>query len=857
MKKKILSLFLAVSLAVMLTGCGGSGDGSTPADGNDAAGTGESNAPDEGNSPADDKNDTSVNTNTAMGRYVEEETELADIGGDIKGMYQLTDGTLVIASGVSGFWRSADKGVTWENETPDWYRDLMEEGVWISDLVVLPDGTAAVILPDHDSESDADGGNESKSESESNGDSESESDGESDGDSESESNSGGDSESESDGDGDSDADSSVSDSNALDYCQKLVLVSLDGTQTPVELPKTSMIGGKLKAYPRNVWVTGGGRLFTGLLGGEICEVFADGSSEELAKPEANVGQLCVQGNLMYLDGRSYTGEGYEVFIYDMEQKKYVEDEALNDFMAENYGDRGYNGSDYGDVYFFPGEDGALYIAGEKGLHRHVAGGNMTEQVIDGSLSMLSNPNYKISDMFCQENDTFLALFINGKLIRFSYDETVPAVPENVLNIYSLEENDTVRLAISVYQASQHDVFVNYEVGMTGDGSVTREDALKKMNTEIMAGTGPDLIVMDGLPFSSYVEKGLLLDLTDYFAQYSAEEPLFDNVIDALKADGKAYVAPGYIYVPMIAGNKKYVENMTDMSSIADGIEAARRDNPGIDILRIGTGKGIIKRFSAVSEPLWQKEDGALDRAVLEEYLTACKRIYDAQMEGLPADTIQYLDDLNVRWETIEGRTADTSEWGIFMETMDYIGKEVIMPVGWLTYPYGYSEIISLEKVKGFEDTMYRQMEGQCSHTFMPMTMLGISAASAQTEAAKDFMDAFLSAEVQSQTGYFSVNRQAFDESLVLDYDVEDDGSFSGLATMDEDGNMLELNLFWPDDEQTAELRSMFESLDTAYICDEVIADAVLTQGGYYVEGEKSLDEALDAIEKQVALYMAE
>lgn len=825
MKKKILSLFLAVSLAVTLTGCGGSGGESMPADGNDAAGTGESNTPGAGDGSADDKNDTNVNT--AMGRYVEEETELSDVGGSIKGMYQLTDGTLVIASGESGFWKSADKGATWENETPDWYRDLMEEDVWISDLVVLPDGTAAVILPDYDSDDDADSGNESDSES----------------DSESESNSDGESESES--------------TNAFDYCAKLVLISPDGTQTPVELPKTSTMGEKLKAYPTNVWVTEGGRLFTGLVGNDVYEVFADGSFEELLEPEANVDQICVQGNLIYLDGYSYAEEGYEVYVYDTEQKKYVEDKALSDFLAENYGDRGYNGSDYGDMYLFPGEDGVLYIAGAKGLYRHVAGGNVIEQVIDGNLSMLSNPNYKISDMFCQENDTFLALFTNGKLLRFTYDETVPVVPEQVLNIYSLEEDDAVRLAISVYQASQHDVFVNYEVGMTEDDSVTREDALKKLNTEIMAGTGPDLIVMDGLPFDSYVEKGLLLDLTDYFAEYSAKEPLFDNVIDALKVDGKAYVAPGYIYVPMIAGNKKYVENMTDMSSIAGGIEAIREDNPGTDILGIGTGKGIIKRFSAVSEPLWQKEDGSLDRVVLEEYLTACKRIYDAQMEGLPADRVQYLADRNIRWEAIDGRTADTSEWGIFMETMQYIGKEVLMPVGWLTYPYGYSEVTSLERVQGLEDTMYRQMEGQCRHTFMPMTMLGISAASAQTEAAKDFMDVFLSMEVQSQIGSFSVNQQAFDESLVLTSDVEEDGSFGGVASSDADGNMIEFALFWPDDEQVAKLRGMFESFDTAYICDEVITDAVLTQGGYYVEGEKSLDEALDAIEKQVALYMAE
>ena len=40
--------------------------------------------------------------------------------------------------------------------------------------------------------------------------------------------------------------------------------------------------------------------------------------------------------------------------------------------------------------------------------------------------------------------------------------------------------------------------MNIEAGMSGDDSVTDTDALKVLNTEIMAGTGPDVLLLDGI-----------------------------------------------------------------------------------------------------------------------------------------------------------------------------------------------------------------------------------------------------------------------------------------------------------------------------------------------------------------------
>ena len=164
-----------------------------------------------------------------------------------------------------------------------------------------------------------------------------------------------------------------------------------------------------------------------------------------------------------------------------------------------------------------------------------------EQIVDGNLSMLSNPNYTINSAIRLEGDEFLVLFANCKLMRFTYDPDAPAVPENMLKVYSLRESDDMRKAIAGFQSQNPDSFISYEVGMPEGAAVTREDALKKLNTQIMAGTGPDLLIMDDLPIRSYVEKGLLADLTEYLAQYSVENALYDPIINTMKIDGKAYI----------------------------------------------------------------------------------------------------------------------------------------------------------------------------------------------------------------------------------------------------------------------------------------------------------------------------
>ena len=770
----------------------------------------------------------------ARGRYVEEETDLSDLLEQVKSMRLLPDGRLVITDSYRSLQVSEDQGITWTKQSNGWL-DERGDGVYILDIKMAPDGTLAVIYDDSaereaketkaDSSTEADSLTEGDSSTEVNVNIETEANG-----------------SESPG-GEDETQESL-----FHLDPKCVLIRPDGEVVPVfpELKEED-------DYPVHFWISDSGRFFITSYGEDIYEVKQDGESELFLTVEGNPQLVQFMGDTMILDGYDFAAP----LLYDMEKKEYVEDQVLTDFIAENYPDRQFNGGSWYDLYLFPGEEGTIYLAGEKGLYRHVPGQEETERLIDGALSRLGSPKYGLKDMIMLEEGEFLALFSGGKLVRFSYDPDIASVPAGRLKVYSLKESYDIRVAAAAYQVQNPDVFVEYEIGMEEGGAVTREDALKKLNTRIMAGEGPDVLMLDGLPVDSYIQKGLLLEL-DGFLEDFGEDKLFGNLIRASWKDKGIYGIPAQVAFPILLGKEEYVSDMKGLGAIADGIERLRRDNPGKDLLGICSEKGIMKIFASVSAPSWKKTDGEIDRDALSDFLTQTKRIYEAQMDGISEKSIERYNsaseysvrDYGEDWE------YDISFYGGM--SLNYIGGYQQLLTGLTTYPYGYFDLTSVHKAKGFEDAHLMPMEGQSSKVFVPRTLLGINAASGKKELAEDFLKLFFEKENQYALGGFPINRAALEELFTPEENyLGENGQYGSIGMSDEDGLEVYMDVYLPSEEELSEFYSWMESMDTPYIEEQVLERAVFEEGSKFILGQAGLEEALDAIEQRLAIYMAE
>ena len=787
MNKIVTVLLLFTMLITVISGCGASSD--------------RGNSQKETNSEDTGKKDPGTETpdgNTAMGRYVENVTDLSDrLTGYGKGsLYKLADGSLVITDDYQPFLISKDNGFTWEEDARPWHSRFLEDQTYVMSMTVGPDNTVAVIYDD---------------------------------------------------------DSQKTGEDEYELFTVLLIIKPDGTEVPVDFSLADEDDYLYRAY-----IADNGRIFvTGMRSGKIYEVKEDGSCELFLSLENNRPELVqFQGNLMIMDGYDYQS----LVIYDLEKEEYVEDEVLDEFINENYSNRDIDGLNWHfDLFSFPGEEGVLYLAGAKGVYRHVIGGSAIEQIIDGSLCSLNNPAYSVKGMAALDNNEFLTLFSGGRLVRYVYDPDIPTVPNEQLTVYSLKTNDTIRQAITIYQASNPDVFVKYETGMGDDSSVTKEDALKSLNTRIMAGEGPDVLVLDDMPMDSYIEKGLLLDIGSTLKGMSGEEELFGNIIDALGTDGKVYAMPCEVSLPVVVGREKYVSQASDLKGLADAIVQLREDTPGKDLLGICTEKGIMRMLSMSCVPGWMKENGELDKDAISEFLTQSKRVFDAQMDGIPESSVEHYNELNDYYLQDMGVTRDDSDYlRMYADVVSYIGNYIYMKLGTLTYSYGYTEMISANRTEGFEDTAWTLMHGQSDNVFCAHTLLGINAGSKNISRAEDFIRVCLGKENQSTLFKgFPVNKAAFEEDFIPGEELGEDGYSSSLTMSSGDGAAVTLDIYWPNEKQIDDFRKCMEGLNTAYIEDDILEEAVYEEGINYMQGNKSLEEAVDDIEKKVSIYMAE
>ena len=95
-------------------------------------------------------------------------------------------------------------------------------------------------------------------------------------------------------------------------------------------------------------------------------------------------------------------------------------------------------------------------------------------------------------------------------------------------------------------------------------------------------------------------------------------------------------------------------------------------------------------------------------------------------------------------------------------------------------------------------------------------------------------------------------KYAYDES-----ELGEDGSQSSVVMSDADGLAFGYNIYPVDQEEIAQLEKWIAALDTPYLSDTVLEEAIYTQGTKYLEGRQDIDAAVKAVADSVEIYLYE
>ena len=268
----------------------------------------------------------------------------------------------------------------------------------------------------------------------------------------------------------------------------------------------------------------------------------------------------VAGNLVFVVAGS---EG--VLCYDAADGSLVEENgALNEILLSG-GSLSDGSVEYMSIVFHEGtKEGQTIYANHDGIFSYMQGGSVSEQLVNGALTTLGDTTGAFTAVLMPDEEHFLAAVTDGrgehKLLKYSYDKDALSMPEKELKVYALNDSAYLRQVISSYQRANQDVYVNLQIGMTGEDGVTAEDALRALNTDILAGNGPDVLILDGMPADSYIEKGMLADLTPLVEELRAGDGVFENVIAPYEQDGKIYQIPARFYLSVIIGEQEAVDS---------------------------------------------------------------------------------------------------------------------------------------------------------------------------------------------------------------------------------------------------------------------------------------------------------
>lgn len=506
------------------------------------------------------------------------------------------------------------------------------------------------------------------------------------------------------------------------------------------------------------------------------------------------------------------------------------------------------------ITFWENSDGYLFFTTHDGLYSYAPGGSVTEELVSGGRSSLGDPTFFPKALTGAEDGSFYVLGQGAEaaLYHYVYDPEAPTQPSIQLRLYSLYEDENLRQMVSQYQKSHPEVAIDLEIGLTGEDGVTVADALRTLNTEILAGSGPDLICLDGFNIDTYLEKGILADLSGVLNQAG---PLLEQVTNCYAQDGKVCAVPTTFAIPAMYGAEKYVSQIHDLDSLVAAAKQAKEENPDRErIVNAMYPITMADLYYDSCSAAWVNPDGTLDAEKLAAFYAAMKELY-ALDESFRQANAEWMAEFAEEFENGEYYFAPgdyTGLGGVF-----YIyGDVCYLPTGTLDGMYAWSSHV-LAGEKDYLSVGYRTipLSGQASNVFLPRRIMGILTTATHPQAAETFLTFMLSDEVQAKdlTTGFPVNQVTFERELSEDRYV-DSVFTTGSAVQ---GTSVSYSAQWPNASQRQQLKGWVDDLTTPALTDRTIRSKVMDQMVDCCNGKITPQQAADAALRSLNLYLSE
>ncbi len=528
-----------------------------------------------------------------------------------------------------------------------------------------------------------------------------------------------------------------------------------------------------------------------------------------------------------LVGDTYITAGDLGFLaYDMETGKELET------IPYQTGDSDAEGS------LAAGEGDDIYLCNAAGIHHMALGGTMWETIVDGSLNSLSLPGIRISKMCVGKNNDFFVWYEkdeNPVLAHYVYDPDTISVPTSTLTVYGLDlsEKYLIRQGAIRFQMENPDIRVEVIDGRKQMEGMMDADIIRSLNEELLTGAGADVLVLDGLPGKSYIEKGILEDMSELLAPFTESGEIYRNLTGHFRrSDGSVYEVPVRVLFPVVYGEAGATASLSSLQAYLE-----YQESPGAGSISGKTVyENILRRLAFLYDrELWD-DDGKLKEEELTDLMEAAMRTG----EHSGARVLYPEDEDNGAGK----RYNLVAENGF--TTPDHLGIMAGDNQASLELPREMAEMslsFAVMREKGYPLQ-------SVNHTFYPEERVAINRNSRQKETAERFVTFLLSEQIQGEDveDGFPVTRAGVERwkqrQIVMSYGT---GSWDGLMIYGD----------YPTESERKLLLDMIPDLNNPVVPDPTVLSIMAEESEGYFSGTQDLPAAVKAIISKVTLYRAE
>lgn len=393
------------------------------------------------------------------------------------------------------------------------------------------------------------------------------------------------------------------------------------------------------------------------------------------------------------------------------------------------------------------QQNCLIWADSNGIHQIALGGTLQQNLADNRSFALASSAFIAQQIVLDEQGNYWVSGVNAggeaQLYRYRYDAQATVASGGELVVWAMEDSLLLREAVNTYASEHPEQTVTVEYGQDSlDNGMTVDDVIRTLNVEIFAGEGPDVLVMDGLPVESYIQQGILADLSGIDTS-----GCYENIVHCY-ADADGCWALPLLFRPSLvycqseenAAQLSEAQSLTDMQDLL-----CIKSNFHYD----GYYNLFSELYPAASASIFAVGGEGVNEDALREFLSVTEAVVEAQQiraeydplfgdgeDTASGDDGQHLAvdiPVSMNWY---GRAQDPADCAAGSPS-DYL----------LTYIYMVSET-------GTVPALIRPLPG---NVFTPVMTMGVLNTSDQVDDGVAFVKAMLDCETEDLAGRGSFN----------------------------------------------------------------------------------------------------